>query len=194
MTGAPYPPPPGNGRRFPWLAVLGSIGLVLILVVGVTVVLVWDRDDDPATQDGPSRSEELRERLLAESRVELPTTVDVEQPVPGYDYAAPVAGVATTADLPIPATYDADVSDPWQGAPGKIEVYADAALTKPVPILILPDLTMPDSDPHLAIKPTAVQRAHITRADDGLWYLTGWIDESLGNAPSWSDLKAAFIQ
>ncbi len=45
--------------------------------------------------------------------------------------------------------------------------------------------------------PTTVQgrlRWTITRADDGLWYLTDWVDESLGTAPSWSDLKAAFIQ
>lgn len=45
--------------------------------------------------------------------------------------------------------------------------------------------------------PTTVQgrlRWTITRADDGLWYLTDWVDESLGSAPSWSDLKAAFVQ
>lgn len=45
--------------------------------------------------------------------------------------------------------------------------------------------------------PTVVQgrlRWTITRADDGLWYLTEWVDESLGAAPSWSDLKAAFVQ
>lgn len=45
--------------------------------------------------------------------------------------------------------------------------------------------------------PTTVQgrlRWTITRDDDGLWYLTDWVDESLGSAPSWSDLKAAFVQ
>ncbi len=45
--------------------------------------------------------------------------------------------------------------------------------------------------------PTVVQgrlRWTITRQDDGLWYLTDWTDEALGGAPSWSDLKAAFIQ
>ncbi len=55
-------------------------------------------------------------------------------------------------------------------------------------------LTVPHRRPDA---PTTVQgrlRWTITRADDGLWYLSSWIDESLGNAPSWSDLKAAFIQ
>ena len=45
--------------------------------------------------------------------------------------------------------------------------------------------------------PTTVQgrlRWTITRAEDGLWYLTDWVDESLGAQPSWSDLKAAFVQ
>ncbi|MBM7516150.1 transglutaminase domain-containing protein [Nocardioides nitrophenolicus] len=165
---APHPPgwpapPPAPQRRFPWLAVLGSLSLVIVLVVGLTVVLVLGGDDEKEERE--SRSEALRERLLEDSRAELPTTAEVESAVPGYDYSTAVSGVGTHADLSIAATYDADAEDPWRGDPGKIEVYADAALTKPVPITILPDLTSSDDDPHLAITPLRVQRTHITRRD-----------------------------
>ncbi len=34
----------------------------------------------------------------------------------------------------------------------------------------------------------------IERAPDGLWYITRWIDQKQGNAPTWSDLKADFIR
>jgi hypothetical protein len=151
----------GHPRRFPWLAVLGSLALVLILVVGIAVVLVLGSDETP--KDRQSNSEELRERLLSEGRAELPTTADVENAVPGYDHSTVVTGVGTDDDLTIPATYDAEVSDPWRGAEGTIEVYDDAALTRPVPIAILPDLTASGSDPHLAITPVKVRRTHITR-------------------------------
>lgn len=153
-----------SSRRFPWLAVLGSLALVMVLVVGVTVVLVLGKEDS-SDDDRPSRSEALRDRLVEGELAELPTTAKVKEAVPGYDYTASVAGVGTDADLILPASYDADAKDPWAGDPGKIEVYADQALTRPVPILILPDLTTPDDDPHLAIKPLAVKRTHITRRD-----------------------------
>ncbi|MDQ6527291.1 transglutaminase domain-containing protein [Nocardioides sp. LHD-245] len=162
----PYPPhpPAGGGRRgFPWLAVLGSLALVLVLVVGVTVVLVLGKDD--ASKDRPSTSEALRERLLEGERAELPTTAEAEEAVPGYDYTAPISGVGVDDDLIIPATYDADAEDPWQGDPGKIEVYADQALTRPVPILILPDPASSAAEPHLAITPLGLKRSHITRRD-----------------------------
>ncbi len=153
-------------RRFPWLAVLGSLALALVLVVGVTVVLVLDGDESDASKERRSRADELKERLLEDARAELPTTADVENAVPGYDYTTPVTGVGTEADLAVPASYDAEVSDPWRGAVGKIEVYADAALTEPVPVDILPDLTSSASDPHLAITPVAVRSSYITRQDD----------------------------
>lgn len=159
----PHPPAPPRRRGFPWLAVLGAAGLVLILVVGITVVLVG-RDDD-APPDRRSRAEELRERLLEDARAELPTIAAVENEVPGYDHTTVVTGVGTDAELTIPASYDADVADPWQGAAGKIEVYADAALTRPVPVEILPDVASPSSDPHLAITPIKLRRTHITRED-----------------------------
>lgn len=166
MSG-PHQPPgwpaPGPQRRFPWLAVLGALCLALVLVVGVTVVLVLDRDD--ASKERRSRADELKERLLEDARVELPTTADVENAVPGYDYSTVVTGVGTQADLTLAASYDADAKNPWQGDPGKIEVYADAALTKPVPIGLLPDATSPASDPHLAIAPMRLERTHITRQD-----------------------------
>ncbi|NYG59441.1 hypothetical protein BJ980_002364 [Nocardioides daedukensis] len=163
-----YPPPPSWSppparRTFPWLAVLGSAALALILVVGVTAVLVWDRGD--SSGDRSSKSEALRERLLAETRRELPTTAKVDNAVPGYDYSAAVTDVGVDADLAIAATYDADVSDPWRGAEGKIEVYADAQLTKPVPISILPDAASPTSDPHLVIDAMRLRRTHIVRKD-----------------------------
>ncbi|WP_456429830.1 hypothetical protein [Rhodocaloribacter sp.] len=34
----------------------------------------------------------------------------------------------------------------------------------------------------------------ITRSGDGLWRLREWTDQELGANPSWSDLKAAFLQ
>lgn len=145
---------------------LGSLALALVLVVGVTVVLVLDGDESDASKERRSRADELKERLLEDARAELPTTADVENAVPGYDYTTPVTGVGTEADLAVPASYDAEVSDPWRGAVGKIEVYADAALTEPVPVDILPDLTSSASDPHLAITPVAVRSSYITRQDD----------------------------
>lgn len=33
----------------------------------------------------------------------------------------------------------------------------------------------------------------IAQGEDGLWRITEWTDDDLGNAASWSDLKAAFI-
>lgn len=155
-----------TSRRFPWLAVLGSLALVLVLGVGVAVVLVLDKGDD-APKERPSTSEALRERLLADGAAELPTTTKTKEAVPGYDYSEPVTGVGIDDDLTIPADYDADAKDPWQGDPGKIEVYADQALTRPVPIAILPDLTASDTDPHLALKPLRLKRAHVRSQDDG---------------------------
>lgn len=157
----------GSQRRFPWLAVLGSLALAVVLVVGVAVVLVLDGggEDGDDSKDRRSRADELRERLVSDTQAELPTVAEAEDAVPGHDYSTVVTGVGTDADLILPATYDADVTDPWQGAAGKIEVYADAALTQPVPIAILPDLTSSGSDPHLAITPVKVRRTHITRRD-----------------------------
>ncbi|CAM3160567.1 transglutaminase domain-containing protein [Nocardioides dubius] len=173
MAGYPYPPAPQQGwpppppkRRFPWLAVLGSAALALILIGGITAVLIWDRDDE-ASADAPSRSErtskseEVRKRLLQEGRRELPTAAKTENAVPGYDYSTTLTDVATDTDLLIPASYDADGSETRNGAEPKIEVYSDAALTRAVPIVIVPDLTAPDSDPRLAIKATELRRAHI---------------------------------
>lgn len=34
----------------------------------------------------------------------------------------------------------------------------------------------------------------IDQAEDGLWRVTEWTDRTLGNAASWSDLKAVFIK
>lgn len=34
----------------------------------------------------------------------------------------------------------------------------------------------------------------ISQRDDGLWYLSEWTDRQVGDAASWSDLKAAFIK
>lgn len=34
----------------------------------------------------------------------------------------------------------------------------------------------------------------IVQGDDGLWRISEWTDDELGDAPSWSDLKAAFIK
>ncbi len=34
----------------------------------------------------------------------------------------------------------------------------------------------------------------IERGPDGLWYLTHWVDQAQGDAPTWSELKAAFIR
>lgn len=34
----------------------------------------------------------------------------------------------------------------------------------------------------------------IAQAEDGLWYLSDWTDRQVGEAASWSDLKAAFIK
>lgn len=34
----------------------------------------------------------------------------------------------------------------------------------------------------------------IAQGDDGLWYLSEWSDRQVGDAASWSDLKAAFIK
>lgn len=34
----------------------------------------------------------------------------------------------------------------------------------------------------------------ITQGEDGLWRITSWTDREVGNAASWSDLKAAFIK
>ncbi|WP_228350698.1 hypothetical protein [Rhodocaloribacter litoris] len=45
--------------------------------------------------------------------------------------------------------------------------------------------------------PTTVQgrlQWVLTRDGDGLWHLREWTDQELGNNPSWSDLKAAFVQ
>lgn len=45
--------------------------------------------------------------------------------------------------------------------------------------------------------PTEVQgrlRWLITQGTDGLWVLAEWTDQELGTSPSWSDLKAAFVQ
>ncbi len=157
----------GVQRRFPWLAVLGSLALVLVLVVGVTVVLLTNRDGGSKDRegDGQSKAEALRDRLVKGRVVELPTKVDVENAVPGYDYTTAVSDVSTDGDLTIAASYDADVTNPWDGAPGRIQVYADAGLTRPVPISVFPDVTSPASDPHLAIKPIALRRTHITRED-----------------------------
>ena len=55
-------------RRFPWLAVLGSLALALVLVVGVTVVLVLDGDESDASKERRSRADELKERLLEDAR------------------------------------------------------------------------------------------------------------------------------
>ncbi|WP_377321237.1 transglutaminase domain-containing protein [Pimelobacter simplex] len=140
-------------RRFPWLAVLGSLALVVILVVGLVVVLTQGGDDDP-DDDRRSETGALRDRLLNEGRAELPTTAKVENAVPGYDYTEALTGVGTEADLTLSASYD---------DPDQIQVYADAALTKPVPALVLPDPTASSSEPRLAIKPVEVRRGHITR-------------------------------
>ncbi|MFJ9316568.1 transglutaminase domain-containing protein [Pimelobacter simplex] len=140
-------------RRFPWLAVLGSLALVVILVVGLVVVLTQGGDDDPE-DDRRSETGALRDRLLNEGRAELPTTAKVENAVPGYDYTEALTGVGTEADLTLSASYD---------DPDKIQVYADAALTKPVPALVLPDPTASSSEPRLAVKPVEVRRGHITR-------------------------------
>lgn len=140
-------------RRFPWLAVLGSLALVVILVVGLVVVLTQGGDDDP-DDDRRSETGALRDRLLNEGRAELPTTAKVENAVPGYDYTEALTGVGTEADLTLSASYD---------DPDKIQVYADAALTKPVPALVLPDPTASSSEPRLAVKPVEVRRGHITR-------------------------------
>ncbi|MEV5001283.1 transglutaminase domain-containing protein [Nocardioides sp. LML1-1-1.1] len=129
--------------------------------MGVVSVLVLGGDEAP--EERPSKADEVREKLLGEGRSELPTTADVEEAVPGYDYTSVVTGVGTDDDLTIPATYDADVSDPWRGAPGVIEVYADAALTRPVPFSLLPDPAAPASDPRLALMPVKVRRTHVTR-------------------------------
>ncbi len=171
MQGSQYPqgwpPPAPNKRPFPWLAVLGTATLALILVVGLTVVLLWDRGDEetPDEQSRSSQTDGLRDRLLVDGRAELPTAVSVENALPGHDFTTPVTGVGVDDDLALAASYDADVTDPWRGVEGKIEVYADAALTRPVPIMVLPDATAASSDPHLVIKPIALQRAHITRED-----------------------------
>ncbi|AIY18597.1 hypothetical protein GUY44_22250 [Pimelobacter simplex] len=140
-------------RRFPWLAVLGSLALVVILVVGLVVVLTQGGDDAP-DDDRRSETGALRDRLLNEGRAELPTTAKVENAVPGYDYTEALTGVGTEADLTLSASYD---------DPDTIQVYADAALTKPVPALVLPDPTASSSEPRLAIKPVEVRRGHITR-------------------------------
>lgn len=45
--------------------------------------------------------------------------------------------------------------------------------------------------------PTTVQGKLIwvlTQSQDGLWRLAEWTDQELGSNPSWSDLKAGFIQ
>ena len=34
----------------------------------------------------------------------------------------------------------------------------------------------------------------IEKGPDGLWYIASWTDHSVGDAASWSDLKAAFIK
>ncbi len=34
----------------------------------------------------------------------------------------------------------------------------------------------------------------IEKGQDGLWYIASWTDHSVGEAASWSDLKAAFIK
>ncbi|ARA93094.1 hypothetical protein AWN76_007915 [Rhodothermaceae bacterium RA] len=34
----------------------------------------------------------------------------------------------------------------------------------------------------------------LTQDASGLWHLSRWIDREVGNAPAWSDLKAAFVQ
>lgn len=144
-------------RRFPWLAVLGSLGLVVVLVVGLVVVLAQGGDDDrPDERRSGSQADALRDRVLNEGRTELPTTAAVENAVPGYDYTEALTGVAVDADLTVPAAED---------AADEIEVYADAALTQPVPALVLPDPTSPSSEPRLAIRPVKVRRAHITRQD-----------------------------
>ncbi|MBU2696059.1 transglutaminase domain-containing protein [Pimelobacter sp. 30-1] len=143
-------------RRFPWLAVLGSLGLVVVLVVGLVVVLARGGDDDRPDDErrSGSQADALRDRVLNEGRTELPTTAAVENAVPGYDYTEALTGVGVDADLTVPADHDAT---------DQIEVYADAALTKPVPALVLPDPTSPSSEPRLAVKPVQVRRAHITR-------------------------------
>ncbi|WP_193606893.1 transglutaminase domain-containing protein [Nocardioides lijunqiniae] len=153
-----------TARRFPWLAVLGTLALALILGVGVAVVLVLDEDD--ASQDRPDTSEALLEQLREDGAAVLPTAVQTPEAVPGYDYSEAVTGVDIEGDLIIPADYDADAKDPWQGDPGKIEVYADQALSKPVPFAILPDLTSAEADPHLALKPLRLKRAYVQSQDD----------------------------
>ncbi len=160
---SPYQPPSGGGRRFPWLAVLGSIALAVILVVGVGVVLLGR--DDPADDERRSESDALRERLLDDVRADIPTTAEAEEAAPGYDYSVSLDGVGTDDALSIDGDYDVDVDDPWKAAPGKIEVYADAALSRPVPVDIGPDLTSPADDPRLAITPLAVRRTHVTYED-----------------------------
>ncbi|RMH74396.1 MAG: hypothetical protein D6683_12780 [Actinomyces sp.] len=45
--------------------------------------------------------------------------------------------------------------------------------------------------------PTTVQgrlQWVLVRGTDGLWRLREWVDRELGSNPSWSDLKAAFVQ
>lgn len=45
--------------------------------------------------------------------------------------------------------------------------------------------------------PTSVQGRLIwtlEQGEDGLWQITEWTDRELGTAPSWSDLKAAFLK
>lgn len=45
--------------------------------------------------------------------------------------------------------------------------------------------------------PTEVQGKlfwEITLGSDGLWRLSKWVDQSLGDHPSWSDLKVAFVK
>jgi hypothetical protein len=155
----------GRQRGFPWLAVLGSLALVVVLVVGVAVVLVLDRDDDAPgdERDGGTSAEAARERLLGDGRTVLPTTASAQEAVPGFDYTAPVDGAAIDEDLVIPARYDAEAEDLWKGDPGRIEVYADQGLTRHVPFDILPDLTASDDDPRLALKPLRVRSTHIVR-------------------------------
>jgi len=34
----------------------------------------------------------------------------------------------------------------------------------------------------------------VGQASDGLWSLVEWTDQELGDSPSWSDLKAEFMQ
>lgn len=57
-------------------------------------------------------------------------------------------------------------------------------------------LTMPHSRTNEGIPTEAQGRLVwvISQGTDGLWRLTSWVDRSRNDAPTWSDLKAAFVK